>query len=200
MMVDDTIALLDHLGIGTCHLSGMSLGGAIALRLAIDFPERVTTLQLHGAWAKTHGYARMYLSLLKRFLEEGGLDFYYEAALVYLFPPDFLTEQYDFALEILERMKANSSPIAGLAGQIEANLTHDEADRLSQVRVPTLVTVGELDMCLPPYFSRELADGIPAAELVVFPGGSHLFGMQDPGTFNRVTLDWLARHRGIQPA
>ena len=53
-------------------------------------------------------------------------------------------------------------------------------------------------MCLP-YFSRELADGIPA-ELVVFPGGSHLFGMQDPGTFNRVTLDWLARQEGSASA
>ena len=51
-------------------------------------------------------------------------------------------------------------------------------------------------MCLPPFFSRELADGIPDAELVVFPGGSHLFGMQDPATFNRVTLDWLARQQG----
>ena len=196
MMVDDTIALLDQLDIETCHLSGMSLGGAIALRLAIDFPERVTTLQLHGSWAKTHGYAKMYLSLLKRFLEEGGLDFYYEAALLYLFPPDFLTKEYDFALEILRRMKANASPIAGLAGQIEANLTHDEGDRLSLVGAPTLVTVGELDMCLPPFFSRELAAGIRDAELVIFPGGSHLFGMQDPGTFNRVTLDWLARQQG----
>ena len=65
-------------------------------------------------------------------------------------------------------------------------------------KAPTLVTVGELDMCLPPYFSRELADGIPDAELVVFPGGSHLFGMQDPETFNRVTLDWLARQQRIR--
>ncbi len=192
MMVDDTIDLLDHLGIETCHLSGMSLGGAISLRLAIDFPERVATLQLHGAWAKTHGYAKLYLSLLKGFLERGGLDFYYEAALLYLFPPDFLTRQYDLALEILARMKENSSPIEGLAGQLEANLTHNEADRLGLVRAPTLVTVGELDMCLPPFFSRELADGIPDAELVVFPGGSHLFGMQDPATFNRVTLEWMA--------
>jgi len=60
-------------------------------------------------------------------------------------------------------MKANASPMAELAGRIEANLTRDGADRLSLVRASTLVTVGELDMCLPPYFSRELADGIPDA-------------------------------------
>ena len=94
-------------------------------------------------------------------------------------------------------MKANASPVAGLAGQIEANLTHDESDRMSLVRAPTLVTVGELDMCLPPFFSRELADGISDAELVVFPGGSHLFGMQDPGTFNRVDARLAGKTAGV---
>ena len=39
----------------------------------------------------------------------------------------------------------------------------------------------------------ELADGIKGAELIIFPGGSHLFGVQDPPTFNRATLDWLAK-------
>lgn len=82
------------------------------------------------------------------------------------------------------------------AGRIEANLTRDGADRLSLVRAPTLVTVGELDMCLPPYFSRELAAGNPDAELVVFPGGSRLFGMQDPVTFNQARLEWLASRQG----
>lgn len=193
MMADDTIALLDTLDVGRCHLSGLSLGGAIALRVAIEAPERVSTLQLHGSWAKTYGYARMYLSLLKRFLEDGGLDLYYDGALLYLFPPDYLTNHYDEAIETLERMKKNSSPAQGLLGQLEANLTHDEADRLNLVRAPTLVTVGELDMCLPPLYSRQLADGIPGAELVVFPGGSHLFGLQDPEVFNRATLEWLGR-------
>ena len=66
-------------------------------------------------------------------------------------------------------------------------------NNFEKIDVPTLVTVGENDMCLPPSFSRELADGIKGAELIIFPGGSHLFGVQDPPTFNRATLDWLAR-------
>ena len=193
MMAEDTIALLDTLEVDACHLSGLSLGGAIAMNIAIEHPERVTTLQLHGTWAKTHGYAQMYLSLLKRFVEAGGLDLYYEGALLYLFPPEYITDQYNEVTQALERMKANSSPVEGLMGQLEANLTHDELDRLHQISAPTLVTVGELDMCLPPLFSREVADAIPNAELVVFPGGSHLFGLQDPETFNSTTLDWLAR-------
>lgn len=195
MMADDTLALLDTLGVDTFHLSGLSLGGAIALRIAIEAPQRVATLQLHGSWARTHGYAEMYLSLLKRFLETGGLDLYYEGALLYLFPPEYITSEYEQVLEMLDRMKANSSQVEGLMGQLEANLTHDEADRLHLVRAPTLVTVGELDMCLPPLYSEELARGIPNAELIVFPGGSHLFGLQDPPTFNRATLKWLDRQQ-----
>jgi len=177
----------------TCHLSGLSLGAAIGAKIAIDTPERITTLQLHGGWAKTHGYAKMYLGMLGRWLDEGGLDLYYDAALLYLFPPDFITNNYDQIMTVLENMKKNSSPIEGMRGQLDANMTHDISGQLDRISVPTLVTVGENDMCLPPSYSRELAEGIKDAELVIFPGGSHLFGIQDPATFNQVTLDWLAR-------
>lgn len=193
MMVEDAIGLMDALSIESAHLSGLSLGGAIAQAMTLAAPARVTTLQLHGTWARTYGYARKYLSLLRRFVLEGGLDLYYEGALLYLFPPDYITEQAERMDGILQAMKKNSSPAQGLLGQLEANLTHDVLDRLDQIAVPTLVTVGELDMCLPPYYSRELHRGIRGSELVVFKGGSHLFGLQDPATFNRVTLEWLDR-------
>ncbi|MCH2347977.1 MAG: alpha/beta hydrolase, partial [Pseudomonadales bacterium] len=193
MMAEDSVALLDALDVDTCHLSGLSLGAAIAAQMAIAFPERVQTLQLHGGWAKTHGYAKMYLGMLGRWLDEGGLDLYYEAALLYLFPPDFITDNYDQVMTVLDNMKKNSSPIEGMRGQLDANMSHDISDHLGKISTPTLVTVGEIDMCLPPSFSRELADGIPNSELIIFPGGSHLFGVQDPATFNRITLDWLER-------
>ena len=192
-MTDDTLALLDAFDVGRAHISGLSLGGAIAQDIAIRHPERVATLQLHGTWARTHGYAKMYLSFLKRMLLEGGTDLYYEGALMYLFPPDHITTHYDDVMDILDAMKSHASSPVGLLGQLDANLTHDVSDRLGEITQPTLITVGELDMCIPPYFSRELHDAIGGSELVVFDGGSHLFGLQDPATFNQVTLDWLGR-------
>jgi 3-oxoadipate enol-lactonase len=196
MMAEDALALLDHLEIPVVNLSGLSLGGAIAQRMAIQWPDRVATLQLHGTWARTRGYARFYLSLLRRLLDEGGLDLYYEGAFLHLFPPSFFNEQYEQAAQILAGMKSHAAPAQGLYGQLEANISHDELDRLHLIRCPTLITVGELDMALPPEFSRELHDAIPRSELVIFPGGSHLFGLQDPDEFNRVTLGWLNRQRG----
>ena len=98
------------------------------------------------------------------------------------------------ARRVLSGMKANSSPLEGLLGQIHANKTHDLLDRLGEISVPTLITVGELDMCLPPAYSHELHNAIAGSDLVVFPGGSHLYGIQDPQTFNAATLGWLAEH------
>jgi pimeloyl-ACP methyl ester carboxylesterase len=163
------------------------------MELAITHPDRVATLQLHGTWAKTNGYASLYLGYLKRLLETGGLDLYYEGAILYLFPPQFFIDNPDMASAILKGMKVASSPYAGLLGQLEANLTHDVADRLGAIVAPTLVTVGELDMCLPPHYSIEIHHAIAGSELHIFPGGSHLVGVQDPESFNKVTLAWLDR-------
>jgi pimeloyl-ACP methyl ester carboxylesterase len=192
-MADDTIGLLDHVGIGRCHLSGSSLGGAIALRIAVDQPERVASLQLHSSWLATDGYARYSLGLLKRILELGGTDFYYEATLPLLFSPRFLSSDFDRLQTMLSAMRANAATVTGLAGQIEANLTHDLRGKAAAVTAPTLVTVGDLDVLLPVAASRELAAAIPGAELVVFDGAGHLATMEAADRFNEVTLAWLQR-------
>jgi pimeloyl-ACP methyl ester carboxylesterase len=48
-LVDDVIALLDHLGVARAHVAGYSLGGSIALRLATSHPDRVLSAVLGGS-------------------------------------------------------------------------------------------------------------------------------------------------------
>jgi aminoacrylate hydrolase len=190
-MADDTLALLDHLDVARCHLSGSSLGGAIALHVAIHHPERVVSLQLHSSWLATDGYLRYSLGLLRSILEAGGPHFYYEATLPLLFTPAFLSSDVDRLTTILTNMRANSASPEGLSGQIAANLGHDLRNRAGEVRVPTLVTVGELDVLCPVNASEELAAAIPGAELVVFERAAHLVTMEAADRFNDVTLNWL---------
>ena len=190
-MADDTIRLLDLLGIERCHLSGSSLGGAITLCIAADRPERVASLQLHSSWLATDGYTRYSLGLLKRILELGGTDFYYEATLPLLFSPRFLSSDFGRLQTILGNMRAKAATLDGLRWQIDANLTHDQRAGASRVTAPTLITVGELDHLLPVAASEELVAAIPGAELVVFEGAGHLATMEAPDRFNEVTLAWL---------
>ena len=190
-MAEDTLALLDSLGVERAHVVGLSLGGAIAQQITLERPQLVVTLQLHATWGRTEGYAKWYFDLAARLLDSGGMSLYYSTMIMFLFPPDFFTDQSEAAARILADMEQNASPIDGMRGQLHANRTHDCLDRLREISVPTLITVGELDMCLPPSYSRQLHERIPSSELMVFSGGSHLFGLQDPATFNSVTLGWL---------
>ena len=183
-MAGDTVRLLDELGLEGVHLSGSSLGGAIALYIAVHEPSRVLSLQMHSSWLATAGYTAFSLGLLKQILERGGTDFYYEATLPLLFSARFLSTDHDRLTTILANIRANTATYEGLHGQIEANLTHDLAARAAEVAVPTLVTVGELDVLVPLAASEELAAAIPGAELVVFEGAGHLASIESADRFN----------------
>jgi len=193
-MGDDTMLLLDAIGVGRCHLSGSSLGGAIALDAAIKHPDRIASLQMHSSWLRTHGYTAYSLGLLKKFLQLAGVDGYYELMLPLLLTAKFLSADFDRTMSILAHMRANAASAEGLAAQIEANLSYDLSARAGEVKVPVLVTVGDGDVLLPPSASQEIVDAIPGAEMVVFPGGAHLVTMETPAAFNDATLTWMRRN------
>lgn len=193
-MAGDAIAVMDHIGISSAHVSGSSLGGAIGLHLAVHSPERVATLQLHSSWLATRGFSEYSLGLLKKILLAGGTDFYYEATLPLLFSPTYMMDNFDDLMKILAHMQANPATEDGLRGQIEANLSYDLSAEASRVDVPTLITVGELDYILPVACSKELHEAIAGSELIVFPGCGHLVTMENSADFNRATLDWLRPH------
>lgn len=193
-MGDDTVLLLDAIGVERCHLSGSSLGGAIALDATVKHPDRIASLQMHSSWLRTHDYTAYSLGLLKKFLTMAGVDGYYELMLPLLLTAGFLSADFERTKSILAHMRANSASPEGLAAQIEANLSYDLAADAGTVRVPVLVTVGENDVLLPPSASKEIVDAIPGAEFVVFPGGAHLVTMETPAAFNDTTLGWMRRN------
>jgi pimeloyl-ACP methyl ester carboxylesterase len=70
--------------------------------------------------------------------------------------------------------------------QVDVCLTHDTADRLSEIAAPTLVLSGELDIILPPRVARSVASGIPNARFEVMPREAHQ-------PFQEVPEEWNAR-------
>jgi 3-oxoadipate enol-lactonase len=81
--------------------------------------------------------------------------------------------------------------------QLEARSHHDTADRLGQIRCPTLVCGGRYDGIAPPANSEFLAEAIPGARLEFFDGG-HIFFMQDPSAFASMTA-FLLDKEGVAP-
>ena len=169
-MAADAAALLDALGIDQVHVSGLSLGSCVAQELTLLRPEAVTSLQLHGTWARADGYAGRKFRAQIRLLETLDLNSFYGINVLWFTTPEQMRRDPAGVDKQIERLAATSSREA-LIEQYRADLEHDASSRLPRIQAPTLVTVGSFDTALPPIYSEEVAAAIPNAELVVFERG-----------------------------
>ena len=194
-MAADTAGLMDALGIERAHVIGVSMGGMIAQELAIGFPSRVRSLQLHCTYARPDNYVRALIAAWRTarvVLDDA-------AALRTIAPWLFCAATYDERPEFVEMLleQAAANPYrqtrVGFLRQSEAVEHHDALDRLSAIRCPTLVSVAADDILVPPRFSRALAERIPGAELQVLPAGGHVYFWEHPDAFNELCLKFLAR-------
>jgi pimeloyl-ACP methyl ester carboxylesterase len=197
VMAEDTVGLMDALGIGRAHVLGVSMGGMIAQELALGFADRVRSLQLHCTYARPDRYmqalSRAWRSIRTSLSHEESL----RAIALWLFTPATVNERPEFVELLIQNALANPYPqsLTGFLRQGDAVAAHDAWERLPLVRCPTLVTVADDDILVPPRFSRELAARIPGAELHTLPGAGHAYFWERPEAFNHLCLEFLARHR-----
>lgn len=194
-MADDTVGLMDALGIDRAHVLGVSMGGMIAQEVALNHPDRVLTLQLHCTLARSDAYVQAlsasWRDIRTSLSREGAL----RAFGPWLFAPATYAERPEFVEALLQTALQNPHPqtLTGFLRQGEAITGHDTLDRLGGIRCPTLVSVGEEDILVPPRFSRELASRIPGAELRTIEGAGHAYFWERPDEFNAMCLDFLRR-------
>ena len=194
LMARDTAGLMDELGITRAHVSGLSLGSCVAQELALSRPDLVGTLQLHGTWAWAHGYAARKFEAQIRLLETLDMRSFYAINVLWFMTPEYMEHHPELIKAQIDLGVSNNPSSTSLIRQYQADLAHNTLDRLEEIRIPTLVTVGTFDLALPPLYAREVADRIPDSELILFDGGGHLHNVENPGEFNRVTHDFLRRH------
>ena len=145
-MADDAAALLDALGIGRAHIVGTSMGGRIALDLALRHPEHVRSLILVSTGARVPRPSlrrRLLLDVLPR-------------------------------LPLLRGSRKYPQPYYAFARQREASRSYDATARLGEIRVPTLILHGRGDRSAPLPLAKEMHAGIAISQLIVVPG-SHIF-------------------------
>ena len=195
-MAGDAAELLHALGVARAHVSGQSMGSAIAQELALHHPDLVGTLQLHSTWDRTAAYPHLQRQL--RFRQELARrelwDLFAMNSVLWLFTPAYANEHGD-ELRQREQQLFGAHPSArGLVGHYQADLDHDTRGRLGGIGVPTLITYGTADLTTLPAYNRAVHAQIPGARLHVFEGAGHLPFSECPDAFNAVTLDFLAEH------
>ena len=194
----DAAAVLDHVGASSAFVVGQSRGGMIALDLTLDLPDRVDALV--SVAGGISGYEPEFpegLELppwdeMERFEETKDWDALAELETQVWVdgwgqPPDRVDA------EIRRRVKdwilANYH--AGIAGGKPQPLDPLAAGRLGEVRVPTLVLIGQADDPGEVITERHLAATVAGAQVVEFPGVAHMIQLEEPERFTQVVLDFL---------
>ncbi|MGE5189612.1 MAG: alpha/beta fold hydrolase [Gemmatimonadota bacterium] len=192
-MADDAAALLAALGIGRAHVLGVSLGGMIAQEVALRHPGRLGRLVLACTSPGGTVAARPRAEALSAFVRSPGGDPEAELRrmIPFLYTGRFAREHPDeIEAFVARRLRHPTSP-EGHASQLAAAIGHAAADRLSEIRVPTLVIAGTADRLVPPVNSETIAERIPGARLVLLPGAPHRLFAESAEAFNREVLAFL---------
>ena len=189
-MADAVGALLARLGEPPAHVVGLSLGGCVALALALRAPERVRSLTVVNAFARLRpagAAAAARLGMRLALLATAPMSAV--AALVArgLFPRPEQAALYAAAARSLGR----SSRRAYFAG-FRAVLGFDVRAALARVRCPTLVVAGADDATVGLDLKETLARAIPGSRWVVVPGSGHATNVDQPDAFNATLRDFLA--------
>lgn len=190
----DTAALLDELGLGRPHVVGSSMGGAIAQELALSHPERVRSLVLNGTWCRGDRFLHeVFRNWIWAAQKADGIRDFLVAVNLWCFAPRIWNDgTMDGWLDAAEASPYAQS-VDAFCRSADALIRHESADRLGAVTAPTLVTVGELDLVLPERFSREIAERIAGARVVVVPGAGHQPFQEQPDEYNRLLTEfWQA--------
>jgi thioesterase CepJ len=179
-MVDDTVGLMDHLGLARVRVAGYSMGGWVAETLAFRYPGRVEAAVFIGScnvgtsWEKAVTTVERDLARLDPALPP---LFYAVETMRYLPNHDLQNDEtVDLWLSFLGDLDPWPNP--GRLGQYEAalawSLDGERTSRWPSLSMPCLVLAFEHDVDSPPGRAREAAAVIPGARVAEVPGASHL--------------------------
>jgi 3-oxoadipate enol-lactonase len=193
--VDDLVTLLDAVGLERAALVGVSMGGALALDVALQHPARVAALVLVGAGIsgrRPPGAFKTQMDEIDALYERGLIDEVVERELeIWLYGKGRTAADVDPAVrEAVREMDRNTTE------RFPADAKPQPIDppaigRLGEVLVPTLVIVGDLDVEHVQDGARALIEGIAGARMAVMRGVAHVPNMERPEEFNRLVLDFL---------
>ncbi|OGO49818.1 MAG: hypothetical protein A2148_07530 [Chloroflexi bacterium RBG_16_68_14] len=199
--LEDQRALMAHLRIEDAYVGGLSLGGMIAMRFALTYPQMTRALLLCdtgaglGSLPSHFGLGdqwRAQREALEAFVRSQGVAKVMRG--LYTQRPELqgfsrmeeLPEGVRAHVQRLQRMSVEGFIGGGRALADQQSVL----ERLSEIEAPTLILVGDQDLLLDP--SKQMKERMPGARFVLIRGSSHGTCMWQPEKFTGAVLDFLA--------
>ena len=204
--VDDLVSLIRALGLGPAHLVGHSYGATVAALVAMEWPEKVSSLVLAepGLFSalsdsqdrvslRLHRIAMRVVQNLSANGEQG------LAVREYL---NIVGGQDVFSELPLEDLLVINQNAHTLGPMLQNYFEPTKLDRSSarKLRTPTLLITGEFSPNVYKAVTRELNNYLPAAESLILPRASHGLQIENPRDFGNALVEFLAKAKGLGPA
>ena len=192
-IADDCIKLVRHLGLPSVNLLGHSMGGFVALDMAIRYPERINKLILAGTSSSNSKRNNALFSDWASDLKSG-MDpkawfrniFYWIFSTRFFEDPATVCEAVRLAVEYPYPQSA-----IAFENQVKAIAAYHCNERLSGIASKTLVIGGQEDLLFPVKVCSGLAQAIPGAIFSLIDDAAHSIHMEQPQAFTHCVLDFL---------
>jgi pimeloyl-ACP methyl ester carboxylesterase len=186
---EDSVLLMDSLGVDRAHFLGYSMGGYVVQELAVENPDRVDRLVLMGTECGGAFGIRQEPGVLLELTAAGAFD-------------DSVEKKFFLSADWLARYGGNLADIFGDSGRIDDEATAMQMEavrqwngtcaRLPEVDKPTLVVTGTEDIVILPENAKVLSELIPGSRLVELEGGDHGFIARFPAELAGIVADFLS--------
>jgi pimeloyl-ACP methyl ester carboxylesterase len=190
---DDAVALIEALELAPCHFVGLSMGGFVGMRIAARRPDLLRTCALLETSADAEPEANLIkyglLNLVARYVGIGAVA---GRVMPIMFGKTFLHDPVREKERQLWRSQASKNDRSiwrAVNGVVERRSIIDE---LPNIRVPTLVIVGDEDVATVPDKAHRIVERIRGAILEVIPHAGHTSNVEQPGAVNAVLDGFLA--------
>jgi len=189
MLGEDVIALLDALKISRVHFVGLSLGGMIGQYLGLSHPARLRSLALCSTAAALPPEAQPLWDERIETARVRGLQALVDATLERWFTSAYLQKNPPM-LGIIRRQFLETSP-DGFIGCCEAIRRLNYLDRLSAIKTPSFILVGEDDPGTPVSASQAIREKIPGSKLTILSAAKHFANIEKAEAFNSALISFL---------
>jgi pimeloyl-ACP methyl ester carboxylesterase len=188
-MAADVHQLVERLNLSKVCLVGLSMGGRVAMRFTLDYPDEIAALVLVSSKSEPALEAKDDLEALIKMVEQGQIDW----AIGEWYKRPSYHRLAAAAPDLVARFKAewHGKSGDGFIGAARAIIEMEPmSQRLSEINVPTLALAGELDPLCHPYV--ELYErSIPHCQANIVHASGHFVNVEQPDHFNNVLLAFL---------
>ena len=190
----DLVELLDVLRLDRAHVLGLSLGGIIAQRFAVDHASRVDRLVLVSCTDKFSPYLLRMTSLLGHSLRHFPRAAFLQTMETLGTAPMYLDENVEEIDRVTAQRCETPVPARAMGNQLRALLRSEMAPEDYRIVSPTLVISGEHDCLIPSCYARMMADKIPGSRFVLLREAGHNPLMEVPETVVPLISRFLHGH------